>query len=217
MRWCKDNWRWAVLNLTALVLMLNLVWQFLAAGEDRGPYDLLLVSSGKWAIRFLLLSLLMTPLNTLLGWRSAVKLRKPAGLWAFGFAAFHLMANIAGLRENWLRSPIPDYIAALGVTGLSILMLMAATSTRWAMKHMGKWWKRLHRWVYAAGIIVVVHAWLEAPNKRVAFIEPQVALEIALYGVIVLILLAVRIPVVRHTLAGLGRQPRLTRPLREDL
>lgn len=216
MQWIKDNWRWAALNLAALVILLNLLWQFGWAGDDRGHYDQLLVSSGKWAIRFLLLSLLMTPLNTLLGWRSAVKLRKPAGLWAFGFAAFHLAANIAGLRENWLRYPIPDYIAALGVVGLTILTLMAATSTRWAMKTLGKWWKRLHRLVYVAGAIILLHAWLETPNKRVVFLEPQIALEVALYGVAVVILLAVRIPAVRQVLKTLGRPRSLPRPLGED-
>lgn len=217
MRWIKDNWRWAALNLIALALMLNLLGQWTSAGEDRGHYDLLLVSSGKWAIRFLLFSLLMTPLNTLLGWRNAVKLRKPAGLWAFGFAVFHFVANVAGLAENWLRAPIPDYIAALGVIGLSILTAMAATSTRWAMKRLGKWWKRLHRLVYAAGIIVLVHAWLESPNKRVIFTEPQITVEIGLYAVILLALLAARLPAFRHAIANLRRPPRLPRPLREDL
>ena len=63
----------------------------------------MLISSGKWAIRFLLLCLLMTPLNTVLGWRGAIKLRKPAGLWAFGFAVAHFVLNVIGLQENWVR------------------------------------------------------------------------------------------------------------------
>ena len=80
----KKNWRWAVLNLFALAVMVDLLWQSIAVEEFNPNYDPMLVSSGKWAIRFLLLCLLMTPLNTVLGWRSAIKLRKPAGLWAFG-------------------------------------------------------------------------------------------------------------------------------------
>lgn len=216
MKWVKENWRWAALNLLALVVVANLLGALTQAGEGNQKYDPLLVSSGKWAIRFLLFSLLMTPLNTLLGWRSAVKLRKPAGLWAFGFAACHFLMNVAGLRENWVRYPIPDYVAALGVIGLIILTAMAATSTRWAMKRLGKWWKRLHRLVYAAGLIILVHAWLESPNKRVIFAEPQIALEIGLYAVILLVLLAARIPALRHTIANLRRPQRLTGPLRED-
>jgi sulfoxide reductase heme-binding subunit YedZ len=183
--------------------MVSLLWQTSAADDFNPDYDPMLISSGKWAIRFLLLSLAMTPLNTVLGWRGAIKLRKPAGLWAFGFATVHFLLNVIGLRENWLRAPIPDYIAALGVIGLSILTPMAATSTRWAMKRLGKWWKRLHRLVYAAGLIVLGHALLESDNKRVAGHEPQVSTELGLYLAILLVLLAARVPVVRSTLAGL--------------
>ena len=147
MKWIKKNWQWAVLNLFALAVMVSVLWQSIAVDDFNPNYDPMLISSGKWAIRFLLLCLLMTPLHTALGWRGAIKLRKPAGLWAFGFVVAHFVLNAIGLRENWLRAPIPDYIAALGVIGLGILTPMAATSTRWAMKRLRRWWKRLHRMV----------------------------------------------------------------------
>ena len=203
MKWVKENWRWTALNLFALAVMANLLWQSTTAGDFNRNYDPMLVSSGKWAIRFLLLCLLMTPLNTLFGWRSAVKLRKPAGLWAFEFALVHFVLNVAGTKEYWLRYPIPDYLAALGVIGLSILTLMAATSSRWAMKHMGKWWKRLHRTVYAAGIIISSHALLESSNKRVAAYDSQAGIETGLYLAILIALLAMRIPALRSTIANL--------------
>jgi sulfoxide reductase heme-binding subunit YedZ len=203
MTWLKKNWSWAVLNLFALLVMVSLLWQSIAVEELNPDYDPMLISSGKWAIRFLLLSLAMTPFNTLLGWRGAVRLRKPAGLWAFGFAVTHFLLNVIGLNENWLHAPLPDYVAALGVIGLCILTPMAATSTRWAMKRLGKWWKRLHRMVYAAGMIVVGHALLESSNKRVAGHDPQVSTELSLYLAILLLLLAARIPTVRSTLANL--------------
>jgi len=147
MKWIKKNRQWAMLNLFALAVMVCLLWQSIAADDFNPNYDPMLISSGKWAIRFLLLCLLMTPLNTVLGWRSAIKLRKPAGLWAFEFVVAHFVLNAIGLRENWLQAPIPGYIAALGVIGLGILTPMAATSTRWAMKRLRRWWKRLHRMV----------------------------------------------------------------------
>lgn len=203
MTWFKKNWQWATLNLFALVVMADLLWQSIVVDDFNPNYDPLLISSGKWAIRFLLLSLAMTPLNTLFGWRTAIKLRKPAGLWAFGFAVAHFVLNVIGLQENWGRAPIPDYLAMLGVIGLSILTAMAVTSTRWAMKRLGKWWKRLHRMVYAAGLIVVAHALLESSNKRVAVYEPEVSTELGLYLVILIVLLAVRISLVRSTLVDL--------------
>ena len=203
MKWIKKNWQWAALNLFALAVMVDLLWQSIAVDDFNPNYDPMLVSGGKWAIRFLLLCLLMTPLNTVLEWRGAIKLRKPAGLWAFGFAVVHFALNVIGLQENWVQAPIPDYIAALGVLGLCILTPMAATSTRWAMKHMGKWWKRLHRMVYAAGLIVIGHALLESSNKRVAGYEPQVSVELGSYLALLLLLLAARIPSVRSRLANL--------------
>jgi sulfoxide reductase heme-binding subunit YedZ len=207
MNWLKKNWPWAALNLSASAVMVTVLWQSIAVDDFNPNYDPVLISSGKWAIRFLLICLLMTPLNTVLGWRGAIKLRKPAGLWAFAFAVAHFVLNVLGLQENWVRAPIPDYVAALGVIGLGILTPMAATSTRWAMKRLGKWWKRLHRLVYAAGLIVVAHALLESSNKRVAGYEPQVSVELGLYLMIVVLLLAARIPVIRSTLANQRRRP----------
>jgi methionine sulfoxide reductase heme-binding subunit len=203
MKWVKENWQWAALNLFALAVMADLLWQSATLGGFDRYNDPILVNSGKWAVRFLLLCLAMTPLNTLFGWRSAIKLRKPAGLWAFGFAAVHFVWNVAGALEDWLRYPIPDYVAGLGVIALSILALMASTSTRWAMKHMGKWWKRLHRLVYAAGMIALLHALLEAPSKRVFLYDPAAELEIRLYLVLLIVLLIVRIPAIRSVVAGL--------------
>jgi sulfoxide reductase heme-binding subunit YedZ len=214
-KWLKDNWQWAAVNVFALIIMLILWRQTNELGDsdsDFGP----LLESGKWAARFLLLSLAMTPLNTLFGWRSAIKLRKPAGLWAFGFGASHFVFYIVEVGTKiWLQYPIPDYIAGLGVIALIVLSLMAATSTRWAMKRMGKWWKRLHRMVYVAGFIAIVHGLLEVSfSKRVLVYEPEAAYELRLYLLILVVLLAMRIPTFRASLASLRyRQGILSRKL----
>jgi DMSO/TMAO reductase YedYZ heme-binding membrane subunit len=210
MDWLTKNWRWAALNTAALMIMTSVLWRAAIIVQAQQNLDPALVVSGKWAIRFLLLSLSMTPLNTLFGWRSAIKLRKPAGLWAFGFGAAHFLMNIVGTKD-WLHYPIPDMLAGLGVIGLSILALMAATSTRWAQRHMGKWWKRLHRLVYAAGLIVIAHALLEFPSKRVAPYDPQANIELTLYLAILTVLLAVRIPAIRAALVNLRHRQRAGR------
>jgi sulfoxide reductase heme-binding subunit YedZ len=202
MHWIKENWRWAALNLTALVILVTLLAQASERSAVEMFYIPVLVPSGKWAFRFLLVSLAMTPLNTIFGWRWAVKLRKPAGLWAFAFASLHFALNILG-TEGWLEHPIPDWIAGLGVIALGILTAMAATSTKWAMRLLKRWWKRLHRLVYGAGLIVAAHALLEAQNKKVAITDPNARIEFAVYSVILLALLAARIPAVRSGLASL--------------
>jgi sulfoxide reductase heme-binding subunit YedZ len=207
--WLKDNWRWAALNVLALAVMANLLRQTDKLGNFNSNFEPL-IESGKWAVRFLLVSLAMTPLNTLLGWRSAIKLRKPAGLWAFGFGLLHFTFYVADIGgQAWLLDPIPVYYMGLGVIGLLILSAMAVTSNRWAMKRMGKSWKRLHRLVYAAGIIVIVHGLFEAAfSKRALITDSQVTYEVQLYLAILVILLGVRIPAVRSALANLRHRRR---------
>jgi sulfoxide reductase heme-binding subunit YedZ len=206
----KAHWRWAALNLAGLTVMATLLLQVNAIREFEGTYDPILVSSGKWAIRFLLLSLTMTPLNTLFGWRYAIKLRRSAGLWAFGFAALHFLLNAVEGGQDWLQAPIPDAYAALGVVGLVILTAMALTSTRWAMRQLGKGWKRLHRFVYPAGILILAHGLLEASNSRVVAHDPLAGIETMLYLAILLLLLVVRIPAVRSTIAHLRHKQALS-------
>lgn len=201
--WLRENWRWAALNTVALLVMTPLLF-YTPKVSDLNSNVVPMVESGRWAVRFLLLSLAMTPLNTVFGWRSAIKLRKPAGLWAFGFGVLHFVYYLADVGEDWLRFPIPDIFAGLGLIGLVILMPLAATSTRWAMKRMGKGWKRLHKLVYAAGIIVLLHAMLEATSsKRVIAVDPQIGYEMVLYTVMLIVLLIARIPAVRASLASL--------------
>jgi len=208
--WIKDNWRWAILNLFALLMMAHMLR--LASELDRSRTDFgPLIDSGKWAIRFLLFSLTITPLNTLFGWRAGITLRKPAGLWAFAFGVSHFVLYMIDLDGDWLRYPIPDYMAGLGVIAILILAALAATSTRWAMKRLGKNWKRLHRLVYAAGIIAIAHGLLESiTSKRVGITDPNARYEVILYGLLLCVLLALRLTFVRSSLANLRHRLTLT-------
>jgi DMSO/TMAO reductase YedYZ heme-binding membrane subunit len=158
------------------------------------------LESGKWAIRFLLASLLMSPLNTYFGWKSAIKLRKPAGLWAFGFASVHILFYVREAKWEWLTPSMPFYLK-LGLVGIMILGLLAATSNRWSMQRLGKNWKRLHRLVYFSGIAVVTHAMLATTmSKKLMFRDPQAERELKVHLVVLFVLLVVRIPLVRQWL-----------------
>jgi sulfoxide reductase heme-binding subunit YedZ len=207
MNWLRTNWRWAILNGAAVVILLVLL--------TRGSTDINkrfytfdpTLESAKWAIRFLLFSLAMSPLNTYFGWRSAIKLRKPAGLWAFGFAALHFLLEITDTvfqGIHWLWLPIEPFII-FGLIGLLILSAMAMTSNQWAMKRLGKRWKRLHRLVYVAGMAIVYHAVLATSSSKRMFINaPDAIYEIHIYLVILTILLLIRIPLIRSGLKRLA-------------
>jgi sulfoxide reductase heme-binding subunit YedZ len=158
------------------------------------------LESGIWSIRFLLVSLSMTPLNTYFGWSSAVRLRKSAGLWSFGFASVHVLYFLSAFPLNWLTWPMHNFIL-LGLAGMSILTALAVTSNTWSMKRLGKNWKRLHRGVYLAGVAVTTHSLLAAQmSKKLMFRDPQAQHELRIYTAVLCLLLVVRLPVVRQFL-----------------
>ena len=203
MTWLKSNWRWSVLNIFAVSVLVTILTQGSTDWRDTDTFDPML-ASGKWAMRFLLGCLMMTPLNTYLGWSEAVKLRKPAGLWAFGFALPHLLLYIRQASLEWLTADMPLYLT-LGLIGIGILSTLAATSNRWAMRRLKKNWKRLHRLVYLAGLAVVTHSMLATMmSKKIHVRDPQAPQEIKIYIAILCVLLVVRIPFVRRLLTHIS-------------
>lgn len=217
MNWLKRNWQWLTVSALAILVMSVLLTRGSTRISDReNTFDPAL-ESGKWAVRLLLLSLSVTPLNNFFGWRSAIPFRKPLGLWAFGFAALHFLLLYTdteyGGGYRWLVFPIQPFIL-FGLTGLLILSAMAITSNRWAMKRLGKRWKTLHRLVYVAGMAVVYHAILALDNsKRMLIRDPTVIHELHIYLVILTILLLVRLQPVRTPLKRLI-SPRMLTPSR---
>jgi sulfoxide reductase heme-binding subunit YedZ len=197
--WIKSNWRWSALNLFAVSAFAFILARGSADWNNTDTFDTGL-ESGKWAIRFLLACLTATPLNTYFGWNSAIKLRKSAGLWAFGFSSVHVLVYIRHVKLDWLTFPIPFYLA-LGLTGMVILTALAITSNRWSMQRLGRNWKRMHRLVYFAGFAVVTHSILALTmSKRLLFRDPQVEYELKTYMAVLCVLLVVRIPLVRELL-----------------
>jgi len=197
--WLKSNWRWSALNLFAGCISAYVLSQGSTGWSNMDTFDSGL-ESGKWAIRFLLACLTMTPLNTYFGWKGGIKLRKSAGLWAFAFASLHVLLYIRDAKLEWLTFSMPLFLT-LGLVGMSILSVLASTSNRWAMQRLGKNWKRLHRLVYILGIAVVTHSMLATMMSKKIFVrDPQAPNELKAYVAILSVLLVVRIPLVRQLL-----------------
>ncbi len=155
------------------------------------------LAAGKWAVRFLLVSLSMTPLRTYFRWNRAVRLRKPAGLWSFVFAGIHVWFYFQNVSVTWAAITRPLFIL-LGLVGLLILIMLTATSNRWAMRKLRKNWKRLHRLVYLAGGAVVIHAFLAVSmSKKMYMRDPQAVHELRIYLDILVVLLLVRLPQIK--------------------
>lgn len=205
MEWFKKSYVWLVLNSIAACIFLSLLWaiysRYQALTAYNPYYDAIgsdeFRAAGHWAIRFLVLSLAMSPIYYLFGWRKALGLRKSAGLWAFAFASIHFSLFFAD--RMWGKITVQAYYP-LGIAAISILALMALTSNQFAMRLLKKWWKRLHRLVYVAALLVALHTilalghWQKFPDWEIAYLEMQI------YGLLMMVLLALRIRWLRELL-----------------
>ena len=207
MEFLKKHGAWWVLNIFVVVIVLQFIGQVLDGRNLESTVNRIYLDSGKWAIRFLLVSLAITPLANVLGWRWLTRLRKTSGLWAFGFGMAHFLffATQRGIDiRDW--DSIFDYLRQtyifMAVVGLSILTALALTSNRWAMRWLGQTWKKLHRWVYVAGILVIFHALIAIQSSKLIYItsgssQRQQIKEMQLYLGIFVLLMVFRVPFIR--------------------
>jgi sulfoxide reductase heme-binding subunit YedZ len=148
----------------------------------------------------LLLSLVPTALRLVTGYRGALRVRRALGLYSFMYATLHFLA-FAGLDYGFefdliLQAMFEGRRIPVGAVSLALLIPLAVTSTTGWIKRLGKNWRRLHRLVYlAAGLAVLHYVW--------TFKELRVAPIVA--GVVLLLLLVVRLPPIAR---ALGRRER---------
>lgn len=154
---------------------------------------------GRTALYFLVGTLAVTPITTLTGWQALLPRRRALGLYTFLYACLHFLVFIAidygfdfvEIGRLILEKPF----ILLGVlTGL-LLLPLAVTSFDRFTRAMGKNWKWLHRLVYIAGVMVIIHyAWAKKGNL---FSLQGDILKPLLWGLLVILLLVLRIPAVR--------------------
>ena len=192
-------------HASAWGLLAWLGWSYTGGGLGVNPVQAATQWAGRFALIYLLFSLACMPLNALFGFRQALKVRRALGLYAFMFAAVHLgifvgLDYVFDWTLLWLDVANKRYVF-VGAGAMLILLALAVTSFRWWMKRLGKNWKRLHRLVYLAGMLVVVHyAWAKKGDLfrlQGDILGPLVA------GVILLVLLAVRIPALRKAVRAM--------------
>lgn len=194
-----------VTHLGAWIPGIYLAVAYLTNNLTINPIQELTQQTGYTALILLVLSLACTPANTLFGWRQALKLRRPLGLYAFLYAFTHFLI-FAGLDYGFDLTYLPDAIlekpfVLIGSAALSILLLLAATSFQWWMKRLGKNWKRLHKLVYLAAPLVLVHfAWSQKGD--LARLQGDI-LRPVVFSLLVGMLLILRIPAIRRRLANL--------------
>lgn len=198
--WVKRNKLQLLVHLGAWTPFSILAWKYWQGQFLVDPVAEITSTTGKTALIFLLLTLSCTPINTFLGLEQVLRVRRALGLYAFAYAMIHFFTFI-GLDYGFAWGLILDAIfgqrfTVMGAAALLILLPLAATSTKGWMKRLGKRWKRLHRSVYLAGLLVVVHFLWSAKDSR----EPLI------YGGILALLFVMRISAVKKAARRIRRQ-----------
>jgi len=147
---------WFILSVPALGIGI----EALGAESDR-VYHELLHPTGEFAARFMIISMIATPLMLLLkGWRGPrwlVRNRRYFGVAAFGYAALHTAFYL--MSEPWSRviAELTAFEIWTGWLAFAIFLPLAATSMDYAVRKLGTAWKPLQRWVYGAAVLTLLH------------------------------------------------------------
>lgn len=165
-----------------------MVWGAIQNSLGADPARALALETGRWSIRFLLVSLSITPLRELFRLSKLAPLRRTFGLYSLFYASLHLLVYVLFLLElRWseIGSDILErpYIT-VGFAAFLILALLGATSPKSVVRKLGKKWRVIHRLAYLAIILAVVH---------VTWILRTDVFDAALYALITVLLFGYRL------------------------
>ena len=177
-----------VIFLLALTPFLYLLIKALQNDLGPDPAQALSIESGEWTLRFLLLTLTITPLRQIFGLIEIARLRRMIGLFTFFYATIHLvswMAFILGFRWFAIAEELVErpYIT-IGFLAYIILFSLGVTSTDSMVRRLGRNWKRLHKLIYLASVLAIIHLlWILRTDIT----------EAVIYGTLLIILLGYRV------------------------
>lgn len=150
-----------LLFIAGLLPALYLAAALMGGGLGANPAEALQLGTGIWALRFLILSLAVTPVRRIAKWNGVIQYRRMLGLFAFFYAFLHLLAyavldrylDFAGVWEDVAKRP---FITA-GMVAFVAMIPLAVTSTRGWIRRLGRRWQMLHRLIYLSAIAAAVH------------------------------------------------------------
>ena len=171
-----------------LVPFIYLFVQLLLNNLGPDPGDTLSIETGEWTFRFLLITLAVTPTQDLTGLRITNRYRRMLGLFCLFYACCHFLVYLMfllGFRWSSLYLDILErpYIT-VGFSAFLILVALGVTSPKAMLRKLGKNWKRLHRFIYLAAALAMIHMiWILRSDYG----------EALLYGILVAVLLGYRL------------------------
>ena len=204
----------------ALVPFAWLVWAAATGNLSANPLSDLTNETGVWTLRFLCITLAITPLRKLTGWNAAIRFRRMTGLFAFFYGTLHFLTYVIADRFASLDFPNGEIVIfawwtvrslaksigedilkrpyiTVGFTAWSTMVPLALTSTAGMIRRLGgRRWNRLHRLVYATATLGVIHYWW--------LVKADIRRPLA-YGIVVGSLLAARVYWTRQRAASAAR------------
>ena len=148
-----------------LVPLVMLVWDGFQDALGANPIEKITHRTGDWALRFLLITLSITPLRKISGWKQLLRLRRMLGLFTFFYVCIHFSIYIVFDHFFDVNEIAKDIVkrpyVTVGFTAFLLLIPLAVTSTNNMMKKLGSRWKQLHQLVYVIAVLGILHyLWL---------------------------------------------------------
>jgi sulfoxide reductase heme-binding subunit YedZ len=150
-----------IVSLAPVAYLLLGAWR---GGLGANPIEAITRATGVWTLRFMLITLAVTPARWLTGWNDIIRVRRMLGLFAFFYGSLHLLTYVwldqffdwAAIVKDVAKRP---FITA-GFSAYLLLVPLAITSTAGMIRRLGgRRWRRLHRLAYATAALGVVHYW----------------------------------------------------------
>lgn len=155
-----------------------------------------ILRTGKIALELLVLSLACTPLNTIFGFTPVLRVRRALGDYAFLYVCLHFAIFVSldyGFAFQYILPELLKPYALIGVIAGILLIPLAITSFSPWPKRLGKNWKRLHNLIYIINLLSALHFIL---------VVKQGVTEPYLWMILIIFLLVLRLPPIRHVLSG---------------
>lgn len=173
--------------MICLVPLAWLCWDAFHHHLGANPVEKISHRTGAWTLKFLLITLAVTPLRRLTGWNVLIRLRRMLGLYAFFYACLHFLTWLVFDHffdpQEIMKDIVKRPYITVGFTAFVLMIPLAATSTNAMMRRLGSRWATLHQLVYVVATLGVLHfLWLVKADTR----EP------VLYGLVLALLLAWR-------------------------
>lgn len=161
MRFPGNNKIWWAVFAAGLLPLFVLAIEIAANTLGGNPIEAVHIRLGDWALRFLCMTLAITPLQAVTPWRGMADYRQLFGVYSWFYATLHLLAYLA-VDHAWEWQLIGmDLLESrymwFGLVAYVIIFLLGMTTSKAAKKALGRRWKKLHRWIYVASFAAVMH------------------------------------------------------------